>query len=57
MTFSYGIGLRLESTTGFVSRIEWARSDEENVFLLRSDQIFQFLKRGILYGRDPVPAR
>ena len=57
MSFSYGIGIRVESTSGFVARFEWARSEEENTFLLKSDQIFQFLKRGILYGRDPVPAR
>ena len=57
MTFSSGLGLRYESVSGFVARVEWARSDEENTFNLRMDQIFQFTKLGFLYGRDPVPAR
>jgi hypothetical protein len=57
MEFSYGLGLRIESATGFVARIEWARSDEETTIQFRSDQLFQFMKLGFLYGRDPVPAR
>ena len=57
MVLSYGIGLRFEALQGFKFRIEWARSDEENTFLFKSDQIFQFLRLGYLYGRDPVPAR
>lgn len=57
MTFSYGLGFRVESTRGFVARVEWSRSDEENTFRLRTEQIFQFMRLGVLYGRDPVPAR
>ncbi len=57
MKFSYGLGLRIESGNGLVARIEWARSKEETTFLLRMDQIFQFIKLGFLYGRDPVPSR
>lgn len=57
MNFSCGLGLRYESVSGFVARVEWARSEEENTFNLRMDQIFQFTKLGFLYGRDPVPAR
>lgn len=57
MKFSYGLGLRIESSTGFVAKIEWARSEEETAVQFRSDQLFQFLKLGFLYGRDPVPAR
>ncbi len=57
MTFSYGLGLRLESARGFVARVEWARSEEETTFRLRGDQLFQFGKLGLLHGRDPIPAR
>jgi hemolysin activation/secretion protein len=57
MKFSYGLGLRIESSTGFVAKIEWARSEEETTIQFRSDQLFQFMKLGFLYGRDPVPAR
>jgi len=57
MKFSYGLGLRLESESGLVARFEWARSKEETTFLFRSDQLFQFMKLGFLYGRDPVPSR
>jgi len=57
MKFSYGLGLRVESGNGLVARLEWARSKEETTFLLRADQIFQFIKLGFLYGRDPVPSR
>jgi len=57
MKFSYGLGLRIESGHGLVARLEWARSDEETTILFRSDQLFQFVKLGFLYGRDPVPSR
>jgi len=57
MKFSYGLGLRIESGNGMVARFEWARSKEETTFLLRADQIFQFVKLGFLYGRDPIPSR
>jgi hypothetical protein len=57
MNFTYGLGLRIASERGLVARIEWARSNEENTFLLRMDQLFQFVKLGFLYGRDPVPSR
>ena len=57
MKFSYGLGLRVESGNGLVARLEWARSKEETTLLLRADQIFQFMKRGLLYGRDPIPSR
>jgi surface antigen Omp85-like protein len=57
MNFTYGLGLRVESERGFIARFEWARSEEENTFLLRMDQIYQFIKLGFLYGRDPIPSR
>src|SRR6185312_8732869 len=57
MKFSYGVGLRLEGMRGLVARFEWARSSEESTFLFRMDQIFQFVRLGFVYGRDPVPSR
>jgi outer membrane protein assembly factor BamA len=57
LTFSYGGGLRVESGHGFVFRIEYARSDEASVLRFRADQVFQFTKRGFLYGREPIPVR
>ena len=57
LTFSYGAGVRLLGARGFVLRIEYARSNEANVWRLRGDQIFQFTRGGFFYGRDPIPAR
>jgi len=57
LTLSYGGGLRLESTSGFRARLELAWSEEQMVFRLRADQIFQFLKGSLYFGRDPVPDR
>jgi hypothetical protein len=47
----------VESGHGFVFRIEYARSDEASVLRFRADQVFQFTKRGFLYGREPIPVR
>jgi len=57
LTVSYGGGLRLESTSGFRARLELAWSEEQMVFRLRADQIFQFMKGSLYFGRDPVPDR
>ena len=57
MALNYGVGLRIQGARGFVGRLEWARSDEENTFRLRGDQIFQFLSQGFMHGRDPIPTR
>lgn len=57
LTFSYGGGLRLESASGFRARLELAWSEEGMQFRLRADQIFQFVKGGLFFGRDPVPDR
>jgi len=57
MTLSYGGGLRVESGHGFVLRIEYARSEEASVLRFRADQVFQFVKSGLLHGREPIPAR
>ena len=57
LTFSYGVGVRLLGAEGFVLRIEYAHSNEANVWRLRGDQIFQFTRGGFFHGRDPIPAR
>ena len=56
-TYSYGAGVRLLGARGFVLRIEYAHSNEANVWRLRGDQIFQFTRGGFFHGRDPIPAR
>ncbi len=55
--FSYGAGIRVLNLRGFVLRVEYARSGEEAVWRLRSDQLFQFARGGLFSGRDPVPLR
>jgi hypothetical protein len=57
VTFSYGWGLRLIGQRGFQGRFEMAWSEEETVFRLRTDQIFQFSKGGLQHGRDQVALR
>jgi len=57
LTFSYGAGIRLLGARGFVLRLEYARSNETFVVRVRGDQIFQFTRGGLFYGRDPIPAR
>ncbi len=54
---SWGLGLRLLSAGGFVLRAEFARSNEETVWRVRGDQMFQFARGGFFHGRDPVPSR
>ena len=41
----------------FSTRLEIGVSEEDVVFRLTGEQIFQFVKGGVYYGRDPVPAR
>lgn len=58
LTTSFGGGLRLIGRAGnFNARIEVAASEEETVFRLRGDQMFQFGRGGLYHGRDPVPER
>ena len=57
LTYSYGGGIRLESGSGFRARVEVAWSEEQMVFRFRADQIFQFMKGSLYFGRDPVPDR
>jgi hypothetical protein len=54
---SYGGGIRFVSFGGFVGRAEYGVSDEESVFRLRGDQIFQFQKGTLFNGRNPIPER
>ncbi|NNG17438.1 MAG: BamA/TamA family outer membrane protein [Gemmatimonadales bacterium] len=57
LTFSYGAGVRLIGARNFVARIEYGRSEEQAVWRLRFDQIFQFSRGGLFNGRVPVPDR
>ncbi|HEX9726929.1 MAG TPA: BamA/TamA family outer membrane protein [Gemmatimonadales bacterium] len=57
LTVSWGGGLRLLGSRGFGLRIEHARSDEGSVWRMRTDQVFQFARGSLFYGRDPIPAR
>jgi hypothetical protein len=57
LTDSYGFGIRMATVAGFVGRAEVSWSNEDTVFRLGSDQIFQFAKSGLYHGRTPVPTR
>ena len=57
MTHSYGGGVRLVGKGGFAGRVEIARSEEETVFVLSLDQMFQHAKGGLLQGKDQVALR
>jgi hypothetical protein len=57
LTHSYGAGLRFEMGGGAGVRVEYARSDEGSIVRLRTDLGFQFIKRGFLYGNEPIPDR
>ncbi|TFG54072.1 MAG: hypothetical protein E4H37_01375 [Gemmatimonadales bacterium] len=57
LTFSYGAGVRIIGSRDFVARVEYGRSEEQAVWRLRFDQIFQFSKGGLFNGRVPVPDR
>lgn len=57
VTTSYGAGIRIVSVRGFLARVEFARSEEQSMWRLRADQIFQFAKGSPFFGRDPVPDR
>jgi hypothetical protein len=56
LTFSYGLGIRMIDTQHFKLRLEFARSNEQSMFRLKSEQIFQWTK-GLFHGKDPVPPR
>ena len=57
VTLSYGGGVRFSGIAGFIGRFEVAWSEEDVVLRLRSDQVFQFAKEGLLHGRDQVALR
>jgi hypothetical protein len=57
MTASFGGGFRLVGRRGIIARAEVAFSNEGPVFRFRTDQIFQYMRGGLFYGRDPVPSR
>lgn len=58
LTTSYGGGLRYLGGNGALGvRLEMARSEEGTQFRLRADQVFQFVRDGLFYGRNPIPSR
>lgn len=57
LTRSYGLGFRLSAHGGFVGRVEVGFSEEDTVFRLRADQMFQYSKQGLYHGREPIPLR
>lgn len=57
LAHSYGFGFRLSVNGRFSGRVEVGFSDEDTVFRLRGDQMFQFGKDGLYHGRDPIPTR
>jgi hypothetical protein len=57
LTASYGMGIRVLGSTRYLFRLEVGFSNEQTIFRFRTDQMFQFAKDGLFYGRTPVPAR
>jgi outer membrane protein assembly factor BamA len=57
LTVSYGGGLRLVNSAGFLARLEIGASDEETIIRFRTDQVFQFSKGNLFHGQNPVPQR
>lgn len=58
LTVSWGFGLRLlGDNQKYITRLEFAWSDEDFVVRLRSDQLFQYIRNIFYYGRRPIPAR
>lgn len=57
VTVSWGGGLRLITRAGFRGRIEIARSDEDTVVRIATDQIFQHEEDGFYNGRDQAALR
>jgi hypothetical protein len=56
MTWSYGGGIRLVTSTSFVLRFEYARATEGGYLRFTGSQVFQSIRR-LFHGRDPVPER
>ncbi|NNF07738.1 MAG: BamA/TamA family outer membrane protein, partial [Candidatus Eisenbacteria bacterium] len=57
MATSIGGGIRLIGANGFLGRFEVATSDEETVFRIKADQIFQYDRSSFYHGRNPIPIR
>jgi hypothetical protein len=57
LTTSYGFGFRLVSAYGFIGTLEFGRSEEESSFRLGAEQVFQFSRNGLYFGRNPFPVR
>lgn len=57
LTFSFGFGFRLMTKSGMLGKMEFGWSREEFVFRLGTDQIFQYEKGNLYYGRNPLQLR
>lgn len=57
LTASWGVGVRVGSVRGFAARLEVARSEEGAQVRLSTEQVFQFRRRGLYHGREPIPHR
>ena len=54
----HGLGLRFLNTKGgFSLALEWARSDEGNLYKFQFDQMFQQVRWAFLRGSDHVALR
>lgn len=57
LTLSYGFGIRLLTAGGFRGLVELGWSDEDTQIRIKTDQIFQYQKGGLLHGRDQIALR
>jgi hypothetical protein len=57
LAISFGFGFRLMSRNGLLGKMEFGWSREEFVFRLGTDQIYQYEKGGLFYGRNPLQLR
>jgi len=58
LTVSWGLGLRiLGENQQFVTRLEFAWSNEDFKVRLRSGQVSQYIRNIFHYGRRPTPVR
>ncbi len=57
LTQSYGFGIRLLTKAGFQGLVELGWSEEDTQIRIKTGQIFQFQKGGLLHGRDQIALR
>jgi len=57
LAVSYGFGIRLLTDQGFRGLVEIGWSAQDVQIRLKTDQIFQYQKGGLLHGRDQIALR